>query len=300
MRAAALLAIGMSMLGLARAGDMAAVTQRPIQIRSEELRLALQTFGELEDLHVVFVSEDVQNLNTRGVVGNVTPEGALEELLGGTGFTYRFLDSRTVMILPASTVQATPAESKLASALGDETAEDVGGRADAGVHVNQVTVTAPRQPDAQQLEYFRELAAMSRSEYKRIASAIPFVDRGMVKFPGGEGPNHLLKVGRHTQTAGVDGIVLSRVFDLTTASAAGLMQVHNSNSFPVFAEIDYEKAKLGEGTYFALAPGETLTIWNWAPRRCLLTSEWRCYVYTVLPGTARVRTLTAWKPAEGH
>jgi len=69
MRVAAIVAIGLSMIGSTRAED---ATRRPIQIGPQDLRPALQTYARLERLHVLFLSEDVQNRKTEGVSGTVT------------------------------------------------------------------------------------------------------------------------------------------------------------------------------------------------------------------------------------
>jgi len=296
MRTAALVAIGLTMMGSARAVDIPGVTRKPIQIDPQELRVAIQTLGEIEGLHVVYVTEDIQNLRTRGVTGNLSPDEALEQLLGGTGLIYRFLDARTVMILPASTVRRALVEPKSAAGSADDTGKGV--VAAARAPMAEVRIIAARQSDAQQLEYFRGLAAISRTEYKRLVKTLPFVDSGTVNFPGVEGAHEpLLGPGQRIQSAGVGGLVLSRVFNLGATKAEQRMQVRNSNSFPVFAEIDYGKTGFGDGAYVALAPGETLAIWSWHPTYCVLwNGAAQCSGYQIARGSARVWTFKEWEP----
>jgi hypothetical protein len=284
MRAAVLVAISLLMSVSARATDKVDTTRKSIQIPPQNLRVALQTLGEVEGLYMVFLSEDVQNWNTEGVSGSLTRAEALEQLLRGTDLTYRFLEAHTVMILPAS-------KSDLASA-------------DPGLRVGQVTITAPAE--AQQVEYFRLLAAMSKEEYRHVAKTLPFVDTGIVTFPGGQGPEQRLPLGEYIQSAGVAGLVLWRVLYLTPNEAASELQVHNSNSFPVFVEIDFIPGALGKGAYAAIAPGET-AVWNWAPVHCqarpswapyylYLLAPWDCFEYEIEPGKAHVRLLKQWEP----
>lgn len=211
MQTAVWVAVCLSMIGLARAADVTNVARKRIQLGPQELGAALQKFGELEGLHIVFLSEDVQNRHTSGVSGSLTYAEALEQLLRGTDLTYRFLETLTVMILPASGMPGAPVEPKSASGSEDDARKGIVASIDAGTPARQVTITAARQSDAQQLEYFRLLSAMSRSEYKRLVKTLPFVDVGTVHFPGGKGPEGRLPLGQHIQAGGVDGLVVWRV-----------------------------------------------------------------------------------------
>jgi hypothetical protein len=151
---------------------------------------------------------------------------------------------------------------------------------------------------------------MPRAQYQRLVKTLSFVDLGTVRFPGVgvDRLHHRLPLGRHVQTADVDGIVLARVFTFTTKNAASQMQIHNRNAFPIFVEIDYGSTALGNGGYVALAPGEARALWSWDPTLCLplvkgtkmlpgaKTLPADCNEYNIWPGTARVRTLKEWKP----
>ena len=96
-------------------------------------------------------------------------------------------------------------------------------------------------------------------------------------------------------------IRLSRVFNFAPTKAEQQMQVHNSNSFPVFAEIDYGKTAFGDGAYVALAPGETLAIWSWRPAYCVLwNGAAQCSGYQIARGSARVWTLKEGEPGSAH
>jgi hypothetical protein len=125
----------------------------------------------------------------------------------------------------------------------------------------------------------------------------------MVKFPAAEGPDRRMKLGQHIQSAGLDGMVLWRVFNLTPKKAEGQLQIHNSNSVPVFVELDFGRSDLGTGAYAALAPGET-AVWSWPPTLCLPTVNHKAYAglfegcrdYNVWSATVHVRMLKGWIP----
>lgn len=302
MRAAVWGAIGLWLIGSARADDLLE-TRKSIQIPPEELGLALQTLGDIEGLHVVFLSEDVEKHNTNAVSGSLTYPEALQQLLRGTDLTFRFFDAQTVMILPINAAQGAPAGPKSTSEPEDEVGKVVVASMDTAKQMPQVTITAARQSDVKQLEYYRLIAAMSRSDYRRIAKTLPFVESGIVRFPAAEGPDRRMKLGQHIQSAGLDGMVLWRVFNLTLKQAESQIQIHNSNPVPVFVEIDFGRADLGNGAYAALAPGET-AIWSWPPTLCLPTVNHKAYAglfegcrdYNVWSATVHVRMLKGWVP----
>jgi hypothetical protein len=302
MRIAVWVAIGLWMIGVARADDLLE-TRKSIQIPPGELRVALQALGEVEGLHVVFLSEDVEKRNTSGVSGSLTYPEALQQLLRGTDLTFRFFDAQTVMILPVNAAQDAPVEPHSTAGSEDEAGKVVVASTDTAKQMPQVTIIAARQADVKQLEYYRLLAAMSRSDYKRIAKTLPFAESGMVKFPAAEGPDRRMKLGQHIQSAGLDGMVLWRVFNLTPKKAEGQLQLHNSNSVPVFVELDFGRSDLGTGAYAALAPGET-AVWSWPPTLCLPTVNHKAYAglfegcrdYNVWSATVHVRMLKGWIP----
>jgi iron complex outermembrane receptor protein len=93
-------AIGLSMVGLAAAGDAQAAISKPTNIPAQGLGPALQTLAKDRDFQVLYRTEVVGDLRTRGAVGTLTSEEALRQLLSGTGLTYRFLDDKTVTIVP--------------------------------------------------------------------------------------------------------------------------------------------------------------------------------------------------------
>lgn len=302
MCAAVWAAISCLLIQSARAEDAVDMRRKLIQIPPEELRLALPKLGEIEGLKIVFLSEDVGNRTTYGVSGNFTSPEALEQLLRGTSLTYRFLELSTVMILPAAEGQGALADHRSDGRSQDD-APSSAAPAGPGFRLAQVTVTAARPSDAEQLEYFRRLDGMSREKYKQLVHSIPFTDPWIVKFPGTEGTRRRLTLGQHTQSANVNGITVARVFNFKLTEAETRLQVHNNNTFPVFVEIDLLNTVLGDGAYVALGPDET-AFWSWPPTFCVTRGivfrvlPAQCYGYNILPTTARVWIVKKWTPPE--
>jgi iron complex outermembrane receptor protein len=95
-------AVSLSIVGLSLAQGVAASIKKPVDIQPQELASALQVFSKASGLHVVYVSEDVSSRRTRGASGELTRDEALNQILGGTGLTYRYLDDNTVTIMPTA------------------------------------------------------------------------------------------------------------------------------------------------------------------------------------------------------
>ncbi len=106
MRAAAWFALGLAAVGMSNAQGAKAAMRTAIEIPPEDLNLALQSFGEMRQLHVIYVSEDVRSRRTPGVTGTLNADEALSKILTGTGLTYHYLDESTVTIVP---IAVTPA-----------------------------------------------------------------------------------------------------------------------------------------------------------------------------------------------
>src|SRR6266478_5044146 len=80
-------AVSLSIIGLAVADDVRASIKRPTNIPAQGLGPALQTLAKDRNFQVVYVSEEINVLRTKGANGEFTPEEALKRLLNGTGFT---------------------------------------------------------------------------------------------------------------------------------------------------------------------------------------------------------------------
>jgi iron complex outermembrane receptor protein len=108
MRAAVLVtAICLSIVGLSFAADADAAMRRSVNIPAQGLGPALQTLAKDRDFQILYRSEVVGDLLTQGATGDLTPAQALEQLLRGTGLTYRYLDEKTVTIVPVAKQSST-------------------------------------------------------------------------------------------------------------------------------------------------------------------------------------------------
>ncbi len=75
---------------------------RRFDIPPGPLGQALDAFQEATGLSVEVADESIRDLGTSGVQGVFTAEKALQELLAGTGVTFRFTAARTVMARAAT------------------------------------------------------------------------------------------------------------------------------------------------------------------------------------------------------
>jgi outer membrane receptor protein involved in Fe transport len=118
-------AVGLCFAGVSIGEDVRAPIRKPTSIPPEGLSTALQTLAKERNFQIVYVSEQINVLRTNGVSGELTPEEALRGLLSGTGFTFKYLDDKTVTIVPIGTRTETkkaapPAAPESASSGTDE------------------------------------------------------------------------------------------------------------------------------------------------------------------------------------
>lgn len=94
-------AICLTVVSLTSAAEVVAAMRKPIEIPAQDLGPALKAFAAVREMRMVYLSDDVRNVHTRGISGDMTSHEALQALLAGTGLTYRFLDDKTVSVFPA-------------------------------------------------------------------------------------------------------------------------------------------------------------------------------------------------------
>ena len=82
-------ALSLCIFGPARADDVHVPIRKPTSIPAQPLGPALQALARDRNFQVVFVSEDVNSLRTQGAMGELTQEEALQQLLRGTGLSFR-------------------------------------------------------------------------------------------------------------------------------------------------------------------------------------------------------------------
>ena len=92
-----------SSVGLALANGASASSREPTHIVAQGLGPALKQLAQSRGLQVLYLSNTVRDIRTNGASGDITANQALEQLLSGTGLTYRYLDDKTVTVIPIST-----------------------------------------------------------------------------------------------------------------------------------------------------------------------------------------------------
>ena len=96
-------AVCLSIVGLAVADSASASMREPTHIAAQGLGPALKQLAQSRGLQVLYLSNTVRDIRTHGANGDITANEALEQLLSGTGLTYRYLDENTVTVVPLTT-----------------------------------------------------------------------------------------------------------------------------------------------------------------------------------------------------
>ena len=76
----------------------AADTVLDFAIAPQPLAAALDSFAERAGLSLAYRTGDLSNLQSPGVTGRMSSAEALERLLAGSGITFEFTDSSTVLL----------------------------------------------------------------------------------------------------------------------------------------------------------------------------------------------------------
>ena len=75
-------------------------TLRQTHVLPQDLGTALEALAKDFDFQILYPTEMVKNLKSKGATGSLTAEEALVKVLEGTGLTYDYLDKKAVAILP--------------------------------------------------------------------------------------------------------------------------------------------------------------------------------------------------------
>jgi len=95
-------AVSLSLIGLSYANEARAAIRKPTNIPAQNLPVALQMLSREHDVQFIFRLDVVGTVQTPEVTGNLTTDEVLARLLSGTQLTYKYLDEKTVTIVPAS------------------------------------------------------------------------------------------------------------------------------------------------------------------------------------------------------
>jgi iron complex outermembrane receptor protein len=114
-----------SVAGVATADSAGTSVRKLTHIAAQDLGPALKQLAQSRSLQVLYLSTTVRDVQTRGANGDITANEAFEQLLDGTGLTYRYLDANTVTIVPLSDSAASDGpEASLPPPAGGTTAAD--------------------------------------------------------------------------------------------------------------------------------------------------------------------------------
>ena len=98
----------LSLIGVAAVPDAEASIRKLTFIPAQSLGAALKALAKDRGFQIVYVSDDVDSVQTQGASGELTSEEALTQLLRGTGLTFRDLDDvGGVTIVPVTVPSAT-------------------------------------------------------------------------------------------------------------------------------------------------------------------------------------------------
>lgn len=110
MRMTLAVVVGCLALGsICTANDADAAIKRTTEIPAQSLAPALQKLVKDRDIQLVYRAELIADRKTGGATGELTAIEALGQLLHGTGLTYRYLDDKTITIVPTPTAPGAPA-----------------------------------------------------------------------------------------------------------------------------------------------------------------------------------------------
>jgi len=112
----AIVAACLSMTGLSAEAQVRSAIRQHTEIPAESLDLALRTLAKERGFQLVFLTENVASLKTRGAVGDFTIEEALKKLLDDSPLAYKFVDANTVSIYPRSDPTSSLGEDASAAA----------------------------------------------------------------------------------------------------------------------------------------------------------------------------------------
>lgn len=88
--------------GLSAADTVQAAARKNTNIPAQGLGPALRTLAKDRGLQLVYVSTEVNSLSTRGATGDLTAEEALNQLLDGTGLTFKMFGDGAVGIVSSN------------------------------------------------------------------------------------------------------------------------------------------------------------------------------------------------------
>lgn len=157
-------------VGLSMAADVQAAIKKRTFIPAQGLGPALRAFAKDHKLQIIYVSEEVATLRTRGVIGDVTSDEALRTLLEGTDLNYRYLDERTVTVFAAEDAETTGViDSSESLRLAQAENVSPSGDSPSSLSLEEVIVTATKRPEAVR-RISGSVSAMTGGELEKLGA----------------------------------------------------------------------------------------------------------------------------------
>ena len=96
-------AVCLCVVGVVNGEDAIAAIRKPTDVPAQGLGRALTMLAQEFEFQVLYQTEIVVGKRSNSLSGAMTAQEALEKVLAGTGLTFRYLDEKTVTIVPLGT-----------------------------------------------------------------------------------------------------------------------------------------------------------------------------------------------------
>lgn len=146
----------------------ATMTRIETRIAPQPLGSALKQFARLRHMQVLFLTDIVKGLKTRGASGDLTADDTLALLLTGTGLTYRYVDHNAVSIVPGRFAKLGPRQTSDTGTYFRRSSQD---KETAPAQANVDPPTVPPAP-ADATEGLQEIVVTAQ-KYKQRAFDVP-------------------------------------------------------------------------------------------------------------------------------
>jgi hypothetical protein len=254
--------ICMSTATVAAADDVHAWIKKPTNIPAQGLAPALQILAKDRNFQIIYVSEEISGRRTQGAVGELTPEEAIKQLLEGTGLTFKYLDDKTITIVPASPAasRSPPEVSEASQAARASSSTAQGARPEAAIEPSklpQVTIDAQREALEHRVSHFVTTLTEQAGSYESLARWHNKVCPLVAGLPRDRGDFVLERISTIAQSAGVPvgpRDCAPNFFVLFTSDPTKLLKnmvSHNASRFTALAGQRADSAALKEFIEYA-------------------------------------------------
>src|SRR5258708_4539194 len=180
----------LSIIGVTATAQVQAAVRKHTEIPPEPLDLALRSLAKDRGFQLIFLTENVASLQTRGAVGDFTVDEALKKLLSDSRLDYKFVDDNTVSIFPKSSPTSA-----------------LEGRDRTGASVRSADSSAD-SPASSSEKSFR----LAQVDQGRTTSDVPLEKNEKEKNRKTEGLEEIIVTGSRIPTSGQGGQETAKVY----------------------------------------------------------------------------------------